>query len=529
MSFLEPVSRLLGRSFKAQLALVTMAVLLVVGGLLAGLPTKQIDAKGPTPYDPAAPTAIASDANTDVTVDAPYVLEFSKPMNQGSVARSLRIDPVVPVKLVWDSTGQTLSVTPVVHWKPFTKYAIEIGGAALDQSGMKLDGTVQASFKTGALTSGKIAATTMVGDLISPSSTFTLTFTRAVKLATVQARWSISPGLTGTITGDDPTDVSSQVFTLTPNDGLAGDTTYTLSFDSTDAADASGAALLPVASLSVTTMAAPQVLKFRPADKGATTDPNQVVSVRFSVQMDRASTGRALSVTVNGRRLKGAISWQEGDTVLVFDPTLSIARGSSVHVTIVSTARSAAGQRLSGAASATFTVRKPTAYRISWLGGKQANSPWFSSEKYYMGLMNCTRTGGWVTAGGACSSVTHHVMPAQGALRYNPGISTVARTYSKVLAERGMLTHYLDGTTPHQRMAAAGYPGGSWGENLASPSSVGASGMIHVETFFQNEYKCRNRCEFAHYYNIMNPYFHQAGVGVWVARGHVRVTIEFYG
>jgi hypothetical protein len=27
----------------------------------------------------------------------------------------------------------------------------------------------------------------------------------------------------------------------------------------------------------------------------------------------------------------------------------------------------------------------------------------------------------------------------------------------------------------------------------------------------------------------MDPYFHRAGVGIWVSNGHVRLTIDFYG
>jgi hypothetical protein len=49
--------------------------------------------------------------------------------------------------------------------------------------------------------------------------------------------------------------------------------------------------------------------------------------------------------------------------------------------------------------------------------------------------------------------------------------------------------------------------------------------MIDIEIFYQNEYWCR--CE--HYYNIMAPFLNQAGVGVWVSHGVVRVSIDFYG
>jgi uncharacterized protein YkwD len=91
------------------------------------------------------------------------------------------------------------------------------------------------------------------------------------------------------------------------------------------------------------------------------------------------------------------------------------------------------------------------------------------------------------------------------------------------MADNRLLSHYLRGSNPHSRMCKAGYCGGGWGENIASPSSTGKGGMISIEIFYQNEYWCR--CE--HYYNIMNPHFGVAGVGVWFSKS-VRVAIDFY-
>lgn len=526
------VSRFVSRSLKMQLALAGIAIALLVSGLLVGLPTSRVDAKAPTPYEPPAPTAVKSDATNDVTVDAPYILEFTRPMNEGSVSDSLTIKPAVPVKLVWDSAAETLSITPAPNWAAFTSYSIQVAGTAMDQSGMQLGSPVSVSFMTGALTSGKITATVVVDNLVAPTSEFQITFSRPVKLATIQARLSISPAITGVITGDDPTDVSSQVFTFTPDDILAGATSYTIRFDNNAATDAAGVALLPVAPLTILTMAAPEVVKFRPVDKGTTTDPNQVISIRFSMPMDRASTAASLSVVASGHAVRGSISWVENNTVLVLDPAAKLPVGATVYVRVSATAKSATGQRLSGPVAASFKVLKPTVRRIPWTGGvASTTAPYHASELNYLAIMNCTRKGGWVTRSGDCSSVTHHVMPAQDGLVFSADIANkVSRPYSKAQADRGVLTHYLGGTTPHGRLAAAGYGGGSWGENLASPPNASVSGMIDAEIFFQNEYRCRSgQCEFAHYYNIMNPYFHRAGVGIWVSHGHVRLTVDFYG
>ncbi len=523
------VARTVAHSLKLQLLLSSLGVIVLVAAIVGVLPSRAETSEAPTLYGSVAPTATAPETSENYTIDAPYVLQFSKPMNQGSVADALEISPEVAVRLIWDASGKQLSVTPATAWEAFTTYGVKISQKAMDQSGIQLNEAVEGQFMTGALTSARIAATIMSGELVSPNSSFQITFTRPVKLATVEARLLIDPPATGVLVGDDPTDGASQVFTFTP-EGLAGNTQYTISFDNEGAYDTAGIALLPVIPLTVTTTDAPDVIRFRPQDGSNTTDPNQVVSVRFNMPMDRASTAAAFQVTVNGKAVRGRVSWAEDDTVLILDPSGQLPIGSTVTMRVTSKALSKTGMHLKGTVTAHFGVRKPTVRRIPWLGGTQPNSPWYGSEVYYFNLVNCTRTGGWVTSSGNCSSSTRHVMPAQAALRLDAGLSSVARKYSQVLAERGYLTHYLDGTTPHQRLAAAGYPSATWGENLGSPPTYNAAGMIKVEVFFQNEVRCDwgRRCEFGHYRNIMYPYFRRVGIGVWVARGRVRVTSEFY-
>ena len=215
-----------------------------------------------------------------------------------------------------------------------------------------------------------------------------------------------------------PTDVSSQVFTFTPDDGLDGGTTYTVSFDATGATDANGVGLLPVEPLKVVTAAAPGVVKFRPVDGGSTTDPNQVISVRFTAPMNKSTTAASLSIVMNGNRLRGVTTWAENNTVLVFDPASKLTVNATVYIRISATAKSATGQRLSKAVSASFKVKEATVTTFKWAGGGVASktSPWHASEIYYLNLMNCTRTGRWVLRSGACSSASHHTLPAQDAL-----------------------------------------------------------------------------------------------------------------
>jgi hypothetical protein len=517
-----------GRAITAgstQLLMMGLAVAVLVAGMLVALPAKQVAGGAPPTFTALAPQAAAHRATGDLALDVGYQVQFTKPMNEASVQNALTITPQITVKYQWDATSQVLSLVPDPHWEPHTLYTVDVSGAASDQEGLGLAAEVHTSFQSGSPTSGKIVATEQSDALVSPATSFQITFTRPVKLATVALRFAISPEVPVDVTGDDPTDAASQVFTIAPKSQLAPKETYIVSFNvgagKQAATDSAGAALQPLVPITVTTMSAPGVVRFRPLDATVTTDPNQPVSVRFTEKMDEKTTAAAFSVTVNGRAVSGSTYWTEGDTVLVLTPRYSFAIGSTVIAKVGTGARSAGGLRLARVYTGTFKVQRPTSSGITTGGAASASSPWYRSEVYYLNLMNCTRTGGWVTDSGACSSETHHTLPSQGPLSLSAAISNaVSRPYAEYMAKTGLLDHYLRGTTPHSRLCAKGFCGGSWGENIGN----GGPGMVALEIFYQNEYWCR--CE--HYYNIMNPYFHQAGIGVWVDKTS-RVSIDFYG
>ncbi len=521
---------LVGGRGALQLGMVAASVTLVVTGLLVGLPVKQVAGQALPTFAPLAPQALAHRAGGDLPFDVPFEIQFTKPMNESTVEAALTVTPAISVRYLWDATAQVLSIAPIPYWQTNTQYTIDITTAATDQEGLSLATAIHTSFQSGAPTAGKINATRMVGDRASPSTAFQITFTRPVKLSTVMLRLGISPAVDFSIAGDDPTDAASQVFTLTPAKPLQTNLPYLVSMTG-GGTDSAGAALQPVSPLTVVTLEAP-VASFSPKNGTVVRDTNQPISITFTVAMDEKSAAAAVSVTMNGRAVAGSLHWTQNDTVLVFTPRRSYSVGASIKVRVAASARSAGGQQMKAAASSAFSIAVPRVRtitytrRISWTGGiSTASAPWHASELYYLSLMNCTRTGGWVTASGDCSTATHHTLPARGALSYDDGIaSKVSRPYAKALADRGVLTHYLDGTTTHSRLSAAGFPSGSWGENIASPGNAGQSGMITTEIYFQNEAWCR--C--AHYLNIMNGYFHRAGVGVWVNHG-VRVVVDFYG
>jgi uncharacterized protein YkwD len=154
-------------------------------------------------------------------------------------------------------------------------------------------------------------------------------------------------------------------------------------------------------------------------------------------------------------------------------------------------------------------------------GGAVGGGSWAAVERYYLGLMNCTRTGGLVTSSGSCSSPGGRNVAA---LKLDGGISSkVARPYAKLLATRGACSHFIGGN-PGNRLARAGYSSYRWAENLGCRSGNPTAAVLGSHLFFQSEKPYNG----GHYVNLMNPAYDRVGIGVWVSSGRVRLVVEFY-
>ena len=154
-------------------------------------------------------------------------------------------------------------------------------------------------------------------------------------------------------------------------------------------------------------------------------------------------------------------------------------------------------------------------------GSAVGGGNWAAVETYYLGLMNCTRTGGWVTSTGRCSSPGgRNVAP----LKLSTGISSkVSRPYAKRLAVGGDCSHFIGGG-PDDRLRRAGYSGNRWAENIGCRSGGAKSAVLGSHLFFQSE-KSYNG---GHYRNLMNSAYSHVGIGVWVSGGRVRLVVDFY-
>jgi uncharacterized protein YkwD len=504
---------------------VALATIIVVGAIV-GNGVTSITATPPTAVVQLTRAAFSSVVTTDQSLDEPLTVRFNTPMDRESVAASLRVLPARDVDLTWDPTGRTLTIRPREAWLPDTLHSVIVDPGALAESGRPLAKPARAAFLTRAPSSARIEATRPRGERVAIDSDFTITFSRPVTAASVAAGLRADPVMDGTIT---PTAWSPDgtSFTFTPRQRLPVNTAFSLTV--TGARTVDGEVLDPVA-FQLKTVSAPKVVRVRPAANATGIERSANISVRFNQPMDKAKTKAAFSVRVNGKEIKGKISWRGGSKVLSFNPKKTLPYRAKVKVIVADTATSAIGTPINKKTVTTFRVerRPPPAASMSGggsvrigSGGSGGGGSWAAVERYYLGLMNCTRTGGWVTSSGACSSPGgRNVAP----LRLDSGISSrVSRPYARLLATTGQCSHYADGG-PDDRLRRAGYTSYNWGENIGCRGGNPYAAVLATHLFYQSERSYNG----GHYRNLMDAGFSRAGIGVWKSGSTVRLVIDFY-
>jgi uncharacterized protein YkwD len=480
---------------------------------------------------PLTQAAFKTSVGTGVEVDAPATITFSTAMERASVEAALSVHPPTPIELVWSPDDTSVTVVPVDHWAAGTYHTITVESGALAATGRPLTTPARSAFLTRGPATAVLAATDRIEKRVAVGTAFTIAFDRAVDPASVEGAVRLDPAVTGSLSVEPAVDGLPR-FTFTPNKPLKADQRYRLIVDGVR--DEDGIALEPV-SLAVRTSVAPGVVRFRPSTRAQDIARAADISVRFTRSMDHATTKRAFRVEVAGKPVKGTITFAENDTVLVFDPAKILPYDARVVVSVARTARSIEGATLSKSESSVFrTVPKvappaPTGGGGSSAGGggggggSVGSGTWGAVERYYLGLMNCTRQGGTVTSGGGCSSPGGRSVAA---LKLDAGISNkVSRPYAKKLAVSGDCSHFIGGN-PGDRLRRAGYNSYRWAENLGCRSGNPSSAVLASHRYFQSERSWSPQG--GHYVNLMNSKYDRVGIGVWVSGGRVRLVIDFY-
>ncbi|MET1231627.1 MAG: Ig-like domain-containing protein [Candidatus Limnocylindrales bacterium] len=524
-------------------ALAAVVALMTVAAL--NTTTSPITAFKTTPVDPHAAARMAASVEADFDVGEPVVIDFSTPMDPASVAAATAIQPAAATKATWSNGGRTLHLAPRGAWQPGTFYTITIDASAADATGKALTTPVRVIFFTRQRPAAQLAVTRASGRVALPETGIAIRFSAPVQTAAVAKAFSVEPTVEGSLLASaEPGDSGADRFIWTPTAPLEPGRTYVFRL-AASVADGDGVAITSPLRLEVQVAARPTVVRSRPGGGATKIDRDQTISVRFSMPMDKRVTRGALRVSGLDPLKDAKISWLESGRVMVVDPDRDFAYGDKVTVAITGAARSAAGVPLGDdpaevAYKATFTVEpKPAARRQVTRASSTkpkpspspspspstGSAPWLSVEKYYLKLLNCTRTGGWVQADGSCKGYGSGTYSAyRKPLSLSSGISSkVARPYAKKLAIGNDCSHFIGGD-PGDRLRRAGYTNWTWAENIGCRSGNAYDAVLASHRFFQSEKDSNG----GHWRNIKDPDFSTVGIGVWKADGRVRLVTDFY-
>ena len=217
--------------------------------------------------------------------------------------------------------------------------------------------------------------------------------------------------------------------------------------------------------LQVKTVVAPAIVRFRPLNGTTSVLPlgQAVGAVHPADESDghRAGLRAAIAGKVDRRQVdlgreatrswssprprplpKGAIVTMAVSTAAAVGVRRGLAKAGSVSfktsAPIVAASRKAKPPEVAKAQAPSPAQAKPGSG-----GGTAGAGAWHAVEVYYLGLMNCTRGGGWVLASGKCSS------PGGSGIKpliLNAGISNkVSRPYAKFLAQKNICSHFAEG------------------------------------------------------------------------------------
>ena len=145
-------------------------------------------------------------------------------------------------------------------------------------------------------------------------------------------------------------------------------------------------------------------------------------------------------------------------------------------------------------------------------------------------LLNCTRTGGFVTKAGTCIGRGSGKYSAKRpALRLHKNISQkVAWPWARAMAVNDVCGHVIPGKPSlAQRMRRQGFRYWYYGENVGCGWSTGDAKAVVLAThrMMQAEKKYRG----GHWKNIKNRGYKSVGIGVARGNGRVMVVWDFYG
>ncbi len=290
-------------------------------------PSPTPTAAGPTPPPgKAAPVVVqrTPEVGAELSPEGAIELVFDRSMDQASVERALQVSPQVAGDIVW-ANERTVRFKPARDLKRDTEYRVTLNAQAQAADGESLVDDYRFDFRTvGYLDVSQVVPASEAVD-VETDSTITVMFNRPVVPLTAVSDPAYE-GLPQPLTLDPPVEgdgewLNTSIFTFTPEEPLAGGTTYRAKIEA-GLSDTTGGVLEEDTSWQFTTQL-PQVTWISPEEGGELISVEPTVEVAFNMPVDPASAAEAFSLEGGGEVVDGL--FEVVSETLVFTPTERLA------------------------------------------------------------------------------------------------------------------------------------------------------------------------------------------------------------
>lgn len=301
-----------------------------------------------------------SDLETDVPTNKQITVFFSEAMKKPETEGAFRISPNVTGTFTW-SRDDTMIFIPGSNLQPTTSYQVTITTGALDLAGNNMVTGFSFTFTTGTgpdTTPPRVVDTIPLNGAsdVPPEITIAIKFSELMNQQSVEASFTLDPPpIKGYTLG-----WSGETLFCGPNEvgvgipGLKENTKYTVTI-TTGAKDRAGLPLQSTFTMSFTTrmQTPPMVMSTEPADGEDNVSLNAPIKVKFSKEMDISSVRSAFSISP---KVAGTFSFEENNSLMIFTPEASYAKGMRYTVTIDRSAKDTSGNAMKYSHVFTFTT-----------------------------------------------------------------------------------------------------------------------------------------------------------------------------
>ena len=214
---------------------------------VAATPTADVD-------DPPTVTATnPPDGTTDVALNQPIAVTFSKAMNQAATEGAFSADPSADCAFSWNLVSTTLTCTPTSNLSANATYSITVDTGAEDTQGNNLQDAFSFSFATGEAEVDDPPTVTATNPPdgtadVALNQPIAVTFSKAMNQAATEGAFSADPSIDCAFSWN----LVSTTLTCTPTSNLSANAAYSITVD-TGAEDTQGNNLQEPFSFSFTT------------------------------------------------------------------------------------------------------------------------------------------------------------------------------------------------------------------------------------------------------------------------------------